>query len=168
LNFLIEVFNNSRLNCSFTDPARVTNSETKQYLPLNLSGVIHCHILSNPPVVNVKWTRNEHTLKHLDRGGYQLLPNGSLLIDHVKVSHEGNYSCKPFNSLGSEGTSLPIQVLVKEPPKFNVTPDSIYQRKLGSTLEVPCSAEKLKDGTIPVITWQRVIMQRLLCKTIYE
>jgi len=144
----------------------VGNWETKQYLPLGRSGLIRCHILSNPPVVNVKWTRNSHSLEHLERDGYQLMTNGSLLIEQVKATHEGNYTCEPFNLLGSEETSLPIQVLVKEPPKFNITPDSIYEREFQSTLEIPCSAQKLKDGTIPVISWRRVSNKSIYLKNI--
>ena len=37
------------LKTTLSDPARVVFTPTIQYLPLHLSGVIHCHIESHPP-----------------------------------------------------------------------------------------------------------------------
>ncbi|KAG8287966.1 hypothetical protein J6590_025304 [Homalodisca vitripennis] len=71
----------------------------------------------------------------------------------VDESHSGEYTCTPFNSLGTEGPSPPIHVVVQRPPVFTVTPQNLYLRKVGDSIEIPCDALD-GDGTHrPTIVW---------------
>ena len=70
----------------FPDPARVVFTPTIQYLPLHLSGIIHCHIESHPPFQFITWTKDKRIFDPFDMEEIQTLTNGSLLI--TKVSRE--------------------------------------------------------------------------------
>jgi len=134
----------------------VTYTPTVQYLPHRLSGVVRCYIQANPPIQFVMWTKDKHFLEPYETEGFAVMTNGSLLIERVKETHQGMYTCQPYNVHGTIGPPLPMQVIVKEPPNFDITPDPVYQRKLGSSLEIPCTAVAPNGTTSPLITWQRV------------
>ena len=112
--------------------------------------------MANPPIQFVMWTRDKHLLEPYEEEGFAVMNNGSLLIDRVKESHQGQYTCTPYNVYGTKGSSQPMQVIVKEPPKFDVTPEPMYQTKLGASLEIPCSAVAPNGTNPPLITWHRV------------
>ncbi|ODM99651.1 Protein turtle [Orchesella cincta] len=141
------------LNVEF--PAQVTYTPTVQYLPNRLSGVVRCYIQANPGIQFVMWTRDKHLLEPYETEGFAVMHNGSLLIERVKESHQGMYTCTPYNVHGTKGASLAMQVIVKDPPKFEITPDPMYQNKLGTSLEIPCTANAPNGTTSPLITWQR-------------
>ena len=65
------------------DPARVVFTPTIQYLPLALSGVIHCHIESHPPFQFITWTKDKRIFDPFEMDEIQTLTNGSLLITKV-------------------------------------------------------------------------------------
>ena len=67
-----------------TDPARVVFTPTIQYLPLALSGVIHCHIESHPPFQFITWTKDKRIFDPFDMDEITTLTNGSLLINRVR------------------------------------------------------------------------------------
>ncbi|CAG7728054.1 unnamed protein product, partial [Allacma fusca] len=136
-------------------PAEVTYTPTVQYLPHRLAGVVRCYIMANPPIQFVMWTRDKHLLEPYEEEGFAVMNNGSLLIDRVKETHQGQYTCTPYNVHGTKGSSLQMQVIVKEPPKFDVTPEPMYQSKLGASLEIPCSAIAPNGTNSPLITWHR-------------
>lgn len=71
-------------------------------------------------------------------------------------SHEGLYSCTPYNILGTEGASPPVRVRVQKPPTIIRRPQTLYLTRLGQQVHMPCVAS---DGNIevpPVIVWSRV------------
>ena len=65
------------------DKARVTQYITHQYIPRGLQGMIKCHVLANPPVQFVTWTKNKRIYEPFDEEGVMALPNGTILIDKV-------------------------------------------------------------------------------------
>ena len=69
----------------FSDPSRVVYTPTIQYLPLHLSGIIHCHIESQPPFQFITWTKDKRIFDPFDMEEIQTLTNGSLLITKVGV-----------------------------------------------------------------------------------
>jgi hypothetical protein len=79
---------------SFTDPARVAFTPTIQYLPLHLSGIIHCHIESNPPYQFITWTKDKRIFDPFDHEGMQSLTNGSLFITKVRYQDHRAYTFK--------------------------------------------------------------------------
>lgn len=49
-----------------------------------------------------------------------------------------------------------MEVLVRKPPNFTIEPDSLYQRKVGETVEMHCDAQEAEGTQKPTIQWQRV------------
>ena len=74
--------------------------------------------------------------------------------------HGGKYRCTPINELGTEGPSPPVLVIVQHPPVFTVVPQTMYYKKLGETLEMPCDAVDGEDNHRPTIVWLRVSSPR--------
>ena len=79
-----EMMNISIYVLSCSDPARVVFTPTIQYLPLHLSGIIHCHIESHPPFQFITWTKDKRIFDPFDMEEIQTLTNGSLLITKVR------------------------------------------------------------------------------------
>ncbi|XP_014670812.1 PREDICTED: protein turtle homolog A-like [Priapulus caudatus] len=131
--------------------ARVTMTESPQYLPKGLPGVVRCHIKAHPPVQFVTWFKD---LRVISEGidGIKVLRNGSLLIEKADKSNEGKYACTPYNEVGTAGTSDPILVAVKDPPRFVVGPAPVYQRTEGSEVIMPCAAT---GDPAPTVQWKR-------------
>jgi hypothetical protein len=78
-------------------PARVYFTETVQYIPKGLRGMILCHIEAEPPIDFVTWTKNKRLFDPFETPGVMALKNGSLLIDKVKIGTKlvrGNCMCK--------------------------------------------------------------------------
>jgi hypothetical protein len=49
-----------------------------------------------------------------------------------------------------------MEVLVRKPPVFTIEPDSMYQRKVGETVEMHCDAQETEGTQPPPIQGQRV------------
>lgn len=76
-------------------------------------------------------------------------------VVQVGKEHGGKYTCTPFNDLGTEGPSTPMDVIVQHPPKLITVPKVLYFRKPGDNITMPCEAERLDDRG-PAIVWQKV------------
>ena len=70
-------------------------------------------------------------------------------------SHEGEYSCTPYNSLGSEGPSPGVRVRVQRPPALAARPQPLYVARLGATLTLPCAASARNHHDLPLVHWAR-------------
>lgn len=81
--------------------------------------------------------------------------NGSLLFTRVNQNHQGRYTCTPYNAQGTQGSSGPMEVLVRKPPVFSVEPETLYQRKVGETVEMHCDAQEAEGTQRPTIQWFR-------------
>ncbi|XP_058803605.1 protein turtle-like isoform X3 [Phymastichus coffea] len=136
-------------------PAKVSFNPTVQYLPFRMAGVVHCYIKANPPLQYVTWTKDKRLLEPYHVKDIVVMTNGSLLFTRVNESHQGKYTCTPYNAHGTQGSSGHMEVLVRNPPSFTVEPLPMYQRKVGETVEMHCDAQEAKDTQKPVITWQR-------------
>ncbi|CAG2065687.1 unnamed protein product, partial [Timema podura] len=79
--------------------------------------------------------------------------NGSLFFSKVEEIHSGHYTCTPFNDLGTEGPSAAMTVIVQKAPVFTITPNNLYLKKLGDTLEMPCDAVDGTKDHRPTIVW---------------
>ncbi|KAL1506832.1 hypothetical protein ABEB36_006122 [Hypothenemus hampei] len=136
-------------------PARVTYTPTIQYLPFRLAGVIQCYIKANPPMQYVTWTKDQRVLEPYQVKDVVIMNNGSLLFTRVNENHQGQYTCTPYNTHGTKGSSGQMDVLVKKPPVFTVQPEAMYQKKVGQTVEMHCEAVGAEDTGKPIIQWQR-------------
>nr|CAD7572881.1 unnamed protein product [Timema californicum] len=136
-------------------PAKVTFTPTVQYLPFRLAGVVQCYIKANPPLQYVTWTKDKRLLEPYQTKDIVIMNNGSLLFTRVNQNHQGRYTCTPYNAQGTQGSSGPMEVLVRKPPVFTVEPDNLYQRKVGETVEMHCDAQEAEGTQKPNIQWQR-------------
>ncbi|KAG4079367.1 hypothetical protein HA402_008059 [Bradysia odoriphaga] len=136
-------------------PAKVTFTPTVQYLPFRLAGVVQCYIKANPNLQYVTWTKDKRLLEPYQTKDIVIMNNGSLLFTRVNQNHQGRYTCTPYNAQGTQGSSGPMEVLVRKPPVFNVEPDPLYQRKVGESVEMHCDAQEAEGTQRPNIQWQR-------------
>lgn len=81
--------------------------------------------------------------------------NGSLYFSTVDETHNGRYSCTPYNDLGTDGPSPLIQVIVQRPPQFTLKPKPIYMTKLGESLTMTCDATDRDGSHRALIQWTR-------------
>ncbi|XP_011500330.1 PREDICTED: protein turtle [Ceratosolen solmsi marchali] len=135
--------------------AKVIYAPNEVYLPYGKHALLDCHFRANPPLTNLRWEKDDFLFDPYNVQGVFYRRNGSLFFNKVDESHAGKYSCTPYNALGTDGPSPPITVIVQRPPVFTVTPQHLYMRKLGDTLEIPCDA---RDGDLnhrPTIVWYK-------------
>lgn len=78
------------------------------------------------------------------------------LNGQVDESHEGEYSCTPYNALGSEGASPGVRVRVQRPPALVARPHPLYVARLGDALTLPCAVETRPQDPPPTLHWTRV------------
>lgn len=140
---------------SLADPAKVTFTPTVQYLPFRLAGVVQCYIKSNPQLQYVTWTKDKRLLEPYQMKDIVVMANGSLLFTRVNEDHQGRYTCTPYNAQGTQGDSGVMEVLVRKPPAFTVEPETLYQRKVGDSVEMHCDAIEAEGTERPTIKWQR-------------
>ncbi|XP_018406943.1 PREDICTED: protein turtle-like isoform X3 [Cyphomyrmex costatus] len=136
-------------------PAKVTFTPTVQYLPFRLAGVVQCYIKANPPLQYVTWTKDKRLLEPYQTKDIVIMNNGSLLFTRVNENHQGRYTCTPYNAQGTQGSSGPMEVLVRNPPVFTLEPEPVYTKKVGETVEMHCDAQEADGTQKPTIQWHR-------------
>ncbi|XP_017772996.1 PREDICTED: protein borderless isoform X2 [Nicrophorus vespilloides] len=135
--------------------AKVIYAPREIHLPYGRSAILDCHFRANPPLTNLRWEKDGFLFDPYNVQGVFYRRNGSLYFSKVDESHTGHYSCTPYNDLGTEGPSPSIHVIVQRPPVFVVTPNPLYLRKLGETLEMPCDARDGENEHKPIIVWYK-------------
>ncbi|KAG7213388.1 hypothetical protein KM043_002681 [Ampulex compressa] len=136
-------------------PAKVTFTPTVQYLPFRLAGVVQCYIKANPPLQYVTWTKDKRLVEPYLTTEVVVMNNGSLLFTRVNENHQGRYTCTPYNTHGTQGSSGAMEVLVRNPPVFTLEPEPVYQKKVGETVEMHCDAQEAAGTQKPTIQWHR-------------
>lgn len=135
--------------------AKVIYAPREVYLPYGKPALLDCHFRANPPLTNLLWEKDGFLFDPYNVQGVFYRRNGSLYFSKVDETHSGSYSCIPYNELGTEGPSPAITVIVQRPPVFTVTPQHLYIRKLGESLEIPCDARDGDDAHRPAIVWYK-------------
>ncbi|XP_033230293.1 protein borderless isoform X2 [Belonocnema kinseyi] len=133
--------------------AKVIYAPREVYLPYGKHALLDCHFRSNPPLTNLRWEKDGFLFDPYNVQGVFYRRNGSLYFNKVDESHAGSYTCTPYNELGTDGSSPAINVVVQRPPIFTVTPQQLYMRKLGESLEIPCEARDGDHNHRPNIVW---------------
>nr|XP_025842116.1 protein turtle homolog A isoform X1 [Vulpes vulpes] len=134
-------------------PAQVTAMPPETPLPVGMRGVIRCPVRANPPLLFVSWTKDGQALQLDKLPGWSQGPEGSLIIALGNEDALGEYSCTPYNSLGTAGPSPVTRVLLKAPPAFLERPKEEYFQEVGRELLIPCSAQ---GDPPPAISWAKV------------
>ncbi|KAJ8669633.1 hypothetical protein QAD02_000892 [Eretmocerus hayati] len=141
--------------------AKVIYAPKEVFLPYGKPALLDCHFRANPPLTNLRWEKDGFLFDPYNVQGVFYRRNGSLFFNKVDESHAGSYTCTPYNALGTGGSSPAISVVVQRPPMFTITPQHLYMRKIGDTLEIPCDAQ---DGDLnhrPTIVWYKVSFTKL-------
>ncbi|XP_075974455.1 borderless [Anticarsia gemmatalis] len=135
--------------------AKVVYAPKERYLPYGKPASLDCHFSANPPLTNLRWEKDGFLFDPYNVPGVFYSRNGSLLFNQVDESHEGEYSCTPYNSLGSEGPSPGVRVRVQRPPALAARPQPLYVARLGATLTLPCAASARSHHDEPAVHWAR-------------
>ncbi|XP_006861696.1 PREDICTED: protein turtle homolog A isoform X1 [Chrysochloris asiatica] len=120
---------------------------------LCMRGVIRCPVRANPPLLFVSWTKDGQALQLDKFPGWSQGTEGSLIIALGNEDALGEYSCTPYNSLGTAGPSPVTRVLLKAPPAFIERPKEEYFQEVGRELLIPCSAQ---GDPPPTVSWTKV------------
>ncbi|XP_023419485.1 protein turtle homolog A isoform X1 [Cavia porcellus] len=134
-------------------PAQVTAMPPETPLPIGMRGVIRCPVRANPPLLFVTWTKDGQALQLDKFPGWSQGTEGSLIIALGNEDALGEYSCTPYNSLGTAGPSPVTRVLLKVPPAFIERPKEEYFQEVGRELLIPCSAQ---GDPPPTLSWTKV------------
>ncbi|XP_077292450.1 borderless isoform X2 [Arctopsyche grandis] len=135
--------------------AKVIYTPREIYLPYGRPSILDCHFRANPALTSLHWLKDGFLYHPFNVPGVYSKPNGSLYFEKVDENHAGKYSCTPTNKLGTDGPSPIINVIVQRPPAFITTPKSIYLRKLGDSIEMPCEALNTEGQYRPTINWSK-------------
>ncbi|CAH2075807.1 unnamed protein product, partial [Iphiclides podalirius] len=137
--------------------AKVVYSPKERFLPFGKPASLDCHFSANPPLTNLRWEKDGFLFDPYNVPGVFYSMNGSLLFNRVDESHEGVYSCTPYNALGSEGASAGVRVRVQKAPALLVRPQPLYVARLGAALTLPCAASHAPHGPrpAPALRWTR-------------
>nr|XP_027205598.1 protein turtle-like [Dermatophagoides pteronyssinus] len=134
-------------------PARVTYSPARQYLPLGMSGIVRCYIQASPQLQFATWTKDHRMFDPTTLPNVELLSNGSLLFHKVSQEHHGFYRCTPYNLQGTGQSSNSMEVIVREPPMFKISPQEYYVASLDDDVTMSCEG---MGQPKPKISWRRV------------
>ncbi|CAK1601459.1 unnamed protein product [Parnassius mnemosyne] len=134
--------------------AKVVYSPKERYLPFGKPASLDCHFSANPPLTNLRWEKDGFLFDPYNVPGVFYSMNGSLLFNRVDESHEGVYSCTPYNALGSEGASAGVRVRVSRAPALALRPAPLYLARLGASLALPCAAAP-QPHAAPSLRWAR-------------
>ncbi|CAG9859891.1 unnamed protein product [Phyllotreta striolata] len=135
--------------------AKVVYAPPEIHLPFGQPAIIDCHYRANPNLTTLRWDKDGFLFDPYNVPGVFYKKNGSLYINRVDDSHNGIYTCTPYNDLGSAGASTNMHVIVQTTPKFLKIPDNLYLRQLGETVEMTCDATDGEDGHKPMIIWYK-------------
>ncbi|KAK0155915.1 Protein turtle A [Merluccius polli] len=134
-------------------PARVGRMSRETLLPAGMEGVIVCPVQADPPVLYVNWTKDGNNINVDNFPGWMVNSEGSVFITTANDNAVGMYTCTAYNSYGTMGQSEPTQVILKDPPAFQVAPRPEYLQEVGRELLIPCEA---KGDPLPNITWSKI------------
>ncbi|RVE65528.1 hypothetical protein OJAV_G00117800 [Oryzias javanicus] len=134
-------------------PARVTHMPMETYLPTGMEGRISCSVAAQPPLLRVDWTKDGELLDLSLYPGWSLKAEGTLVMATVNEDAAGTYTCTPYNSYGSMGSSEPTRAVLQDPPSFSMAPEEQYKLEAGRKLLIPCQGSVESTSRA---TWRKV------------
>lgn len=112
---------------------------------------LHCLSDGNPRP-RIFWTiPGGHTITQPQvLGRYQLLGNGTLVIDSAAQHDRGSYICRARNDAGEAILTVSV-VILGYPPRITTGPPPSIKAKIGTPVQLSCAAIGIPK---PEITWQ--------------
>ncbi|XP_018336675.2 protein borderless [Agrilus planipennis] len=135
--------------------AKVIYTPKEVYLPHGMPGSLDCFYVANPPLIKMEWEKDGILFHPLNVPGVFSRENGSIYFSKITDDHAGMYRCTPYNELGTEGPSARIHVVILRPPVFTIRPMSLYLKRLGESVEIPCEASDGDRDLKPLVTWYK-------------
>ncbi|XP_065211981.1 protein borderless isoform X2 [Planococcus citri] len=135
--------------------AKVVYAPRRVYLPFGRPGHLECYFKANPEITKIRWEKDGFLFDAYNVPGVFARKNGSLYFSKVDDSHGGEYTCTPYNDLGTNGPSPRMTVIVQRAPVFTVTPHILYLRKIGDTVVMQCDAVDGEGFDKPNLAWRR-------------
>uniref|UniRef100_H2YGJ8 Uncharacterized protein n=1 Tax=Ciona savignyi TaxID=51511 RepID=H2YGJ8_CIOSA len=133
--------------------ARVNQMLPVAYAGISLPLKLYCPAIAEPPLNSISWEKDGNNLRVQQNPRFSTDGNGSLIIHSVDHRDAGEYTCTPYNIVGTVGRSPPTRVLIRDPPVFTTSPKSIYERIIGTTLSIPCAGN---GDPFPAISWRKL------------
>lgn len=112
---------------------------------------LHCLADGNPRPT-IYWTiPGGHTLARPQvLGRYNLLENGTLIIQDTTVHDRGSYVCRARNDAGESVLTVPV-VIIAYPPRISTGPPASVRTIRGAPVQLNCVAVGIPK---PEITWE--------------
>ncbi|XP_072045420.1 protein turtle homolog B-like isoform X2 [Amphiura filiformis] len=134
-------------------PAYVVEMPDQIFVTRGLDTILTCDVDAKPLVEYIVWFKDgvEIAITRVPR--YNQEDDGSLVITSAELQDSGTFTCTPYNSLGTAGSSTGTNLIVRDPPVFVRRPKGLYQQMKGKDITIPCSASG--DPT-PQITWKKI------------
>ncbi|KAK2912427.1 immunoglobulin superfamily member 10 [Channa argus] len=83
-------------------------------------------------------------------GRYQLLENGTLVVQDASLNDRGNYICRARNDAGEAVINVPVMI-IGYPPRITTGPPSSVSAVSGTPIQLTCAATGIPK---PEITWE--------------
>ncbi|XP_061638016.1 immunoglobulin superfamily member 10 isoform X1 [Phyllopteryx taeniolatus] len=112
---------------------------------------IHC-LSDGSPIPRIYWTLpGGHTLTRPQvLGRYNLLENGTLIVQDTTLRDRGNYVCRARNDVGEAVLTVPV-VIIAYPPRITTMPPPTLSLMAGTPVKLNCAAIGVPK---PEITWE--------------
>ncbi|XP_073349665.1 immunoglobulin superfamily member 10 isoform X2 [Pagrus major] len=112
---------------------------------------LHC-LSDGSPRPRIYWTiPGGHTLTRPQvLGRYQLLQNGTLVIQDTTLHDRGNYVCRARNDAGEAVLTVPV-VIIAYSPRITAGPPPNVKAVTGTPIHLNCAATGIPK---PEITWE--------------
>ncbi|XP_039987052.1 immunoglobulin superfamily member 10 isoform X1 [Xiphias gladius] len=112
---------------------------------------LHC-LSDGSPRPTIYWTiPGGHTLTRPQvLGRYQLLENGTLVVQDTTLQDRGNYICRARNDAGEAVLTVPV-VIIAYPPRITTGPPPSVRAVTGTPIQLSCAAIGIPK---PEITWE--------------
>ena len=113
--FLLLVIVIVELAIVVADLPRVLSQPGRRFLARGMPARLDCPADANPPVTDVRWTKNGRPLELPDASPWtvKVTERGALVFRSVSPNDAGRYSCTPYSQLGEGRPSVPVHLIVK-------------------------------------------------------
>lgn len=133
-------------------PRISSKDQVSLHFPLGQSAQLKCDAAGEPPPTII-WISPNNEMINLSSVKYQILKDGTLIINKVTFADQGKYTCVARNSAGDDIKNVKLQIEVSEPyiNGKNGRSDSKVLAVSYQTVLMHCKAEGMPE---PQIIWK--------------